>query len=308
MKKWLRSVEILHVRFCKIDGGFYKMVLMYCENIKEIYVEVTNTIDPEDKKHNWLLRIYPKLEHLSVYDIRISDEIITFFILNPNVRKFSTYSNVIWNNRDAFLNSKIRLDELNLRWTREIEVNFSQRFVDLLNQLHDQGFYKRLHISSRRPEIGSSIISFKALNSLHIKGFGLGLNCPQFTNLYELILEEYQFQGRIGVELETIAKRLLNLNRLFISICRNIDDIMPFARWSIMLTQLKVLYSKDVVDGLNLKRLNEERSRLVEPSELIIYVCDKIFLKTKWTTKNGDTNLKHIKMRRYDSYKFPPHQ
>ncbi|XP_055306450.1 uncharacterized protein LOC129570761 [Sitodiplosis mosellana] len=58
---------------------------------------------------------------------------------------------------------------------------------------------------------------------------------------------------------------------------------------------------------LNLVALNKERGKLPNARKVTIYVRDDVFLATKWATKNGDTHLKYIEMKRSDSYEWNHH-
>lgn len=51
-------------------------------------------------------------------------------------------------------------------------------------------------------------------------------------------------------------------------------------------------------DQLNLVELNTERAKVTGAKKLIIFISEKIFLETKWTTPNGDINLSYIQLKR----------
>lgn len=313
----LARLEILHIADTQFSCDSYETVLNLCVNLKEISVMCFCKTDPTDK-HNWLLRKYPKMEYLEFIGGKMCqiNELNDFFTQNSNVRTFSTNQQVIWANRNIFLNSQINLDVLDVLYENDYifmelaadACNRSKRNVDLLNKLHEQGFYKRLHLTvhPRNMNVRPLLGLFNGLEALRIgryyKNFDFDLT--QLTNLKELALD---VTTRLTfADFENWANSLVRLERLFILRSHFIDAIIPFVRRSPSLKKLKILCAetKDNNVVLNLKKLNEERAKLPGAQKVTIYVRDYIFLKTKWTTENGDMNLKFIEMKRSDSYRW----
>ncbi|XP_031621929.1 uncharacterized protein LOC116339978 [Contarinia nasturtii] len=164
----LPQLEILRYTCCRVDGDLYDLMLKYCKNLREIYVQnstVGNRINGEIK---WLLQEYPKLEclELSPSDSSRIEELRTFFVRNPNVQRFSTSVDFLWNNGDIFLNSNTKLDILELKDKESMQSSsYRKQTLDLLNRLHEQGFYKRLYIYiyEFNEELSNSLASVKGL-------------------------------------------------------------------------------------------------------------------------------------------------
>lgn len=68
-------------------------------------------------KFLWLFGRYPKLEYfLFISDMKYEfDGFSRFSVENPNIRTFATSEMFLWKNRDQFLNSKVKLDILEIR-------------------------------------------------------------------------------------------------------------------------------------------------------------------------------------------------
>lgn len=307
----LPQLEIIHIKECLVDGDFYDLILKYCSNLKGIYFEYSDVSSCINSKFNWLLQEYPMLEHLYLAPPQSGQvgEIHEFFVRNPNVQTFSTDTRFLWDNGSIFLNSNIKLDILELKQGKfkDLEQCSSDRkrmwktILEFLNQLHEQGFYKRLHIFGMLQGLSTKLALIKGLELLCISHFVKEYNLGQLTNLRELMVRA----GSDYVEdMENLANNLTKLDRLCIY-SENIDVVMPFIRRSLKLNKLKFCLCDSVVP-LNLAMLNEERAKLFGARKITIYVCDNVFLATKWRTRNGDTNLSFIELRRKSSIKWSP--
>ncbi|XP_031634227.1 uncharacterized protein LOC116347672 [Contarinia nasturtii] len=302
IKELLPQLEIVQLRKCLVCDDLYELMLKHCTNLKKI--ECYRLVDS-----NHLLHEYPKLEHFKLIPnhMRRIAELREFFVRNPNVQKFTTTSRLLWENRDIFLNSNITLEllELNEECSDRLDgFEHSKEISNLLNQLYEQGFYKRLYLYVYYVDVdfSNSLISLKGLELLRIRWFNESYNLPQLTNLKELTI----LSGSNATEMEILANHLVKLERLYIERA-NIDDIMPFIRRSSKLNKIKMFpRTKDSFNSgvLNLTMLNEERAKLAGARKIIIYTSDNIFLATKWATYNGDTNLRLIEIRRADSYEW----
>ncbi|XP_031633806.1 uncharacterized protein LOC116347373 [Contarinia nasturtii] len=310
-KQLLPQLEIVQHRGCTLHGDFYDLILKYCKNLREIYIQNSAAGNRINGKLNWLLQEYPKLERFELMprDSYQFEELRNFFVRNPNVQRFSTTAGFLWKNGDIFLNSNAKLDILELKgfyfstWFSSVGNQTSKISLELLNQLHEQGFYKRLYIYvDVVDEFDSTLFaSLKGLELLCIRWFDESYNLAQLTNLRELII----LDRSKAKDMEILANGLIKLERLYIDLA-SFDDIMPFIRRSPKLNKIKFLpRNKGVI--LNLTLLNIERAKLVGARKIIIYTRDDVFLATKWTTRNGDTNLSFIEMIRSDSLEWNHH-
>ncbi|XP_031639055.1 uncharacterized protein LOC116351136 [Contarinia nasturtii] len=305
-KQLLPQLEIVQHRECSMNGDFYDLILKHCKNLREIRVVDWDTGNRRNGKFNWLLQEYPKLEllELSTSDSYQFKELRKFFVRNQNVQIFSTTSIMLWQNGDVLLDSNAKLDILqvtkfdNYKWTSSYRKHTFETSLELLIRLHERGFYKRLYIyiSIAHEEEITSFISLKGLEFLCVVYFDKSL--AQLTNLRILIM----CGCGSAEDMEILANGLTKLERLYIR-RGGIDDIMPFIRRSLKLNKIKFIPRYDGV-VLNLAMMNEERAKLSGARKIIIYTRDDVFLATKWTTTNGDTNLNFIEMRRWNSIKW----
>ena len=78
----------------------------------------------------------------------------------------------------------------------------------------------------------------------------------------------------------------------------------------LFVTQIKVLLKEERFlrkQIIPLSQMNREREKLFEARKVTIYVSEKSFTDTKWAIRNGNTNLKLIKMKRADSCEWNQH-
>lgn len=262
-------------------------------------------------KLNWLLHEYPKLECLNLSPIwKYSSEVLRieelreFFVCNPYLQRFATGMNIFLDNSDIFLSSNAKLDLLLICGSDRLFTTNSIRLLKLLNQLHEQGFYRRLYIHNGESYVepyNEFLASVKGLEILHFSTFQKSLNLVQLINLREIIVR-FGSLDMDEKDLEILANSLTSLNRLWINGYdrhMNIDVIRPFIRRSLNLNKIKFVHHN--LKNLNLAMLNEERANLVGAQKITLYVRSDVFLYTKWTTRNGDTNMSFIEVRRSDS-------
>lgn len=304
-KELLPKMECIRIRNSWIKCDFYENYLKLCTNLKRLslrsYIE-----RPTQTCGLWLQQSYPKLEHLEMIPFFSStvNLLNAFFQRNTNIRSFAARLRDIWINIDEFINSTIKLDTLEIKDIRDSEQLTMEVICKMLNQLHERGFYKKLHFHVNDVNQAYSVHfgALKNLEMLCIKNFTHSYNLIGLTNLKELAI----LNGAKTNDMEILANHLNALERLYIKNA-TFNDILPFIRRSMNLKKIKVLPKGEAhFNGgiLNLMMLNDERTKLFEAKKVTIYVPDNIFLKTKWTTKNGDIDLKFVEMRRIDSIEW----
>lgn len=293
----LETVEILRdLNEPQFDGDLFELLLKHCVNLKNFHFRCKYGFHID--KDDWLLHQYPKLEHFEFMCLNSKgqvDKLRECLILNSNILKFRTNSDFLLSHRDIFLKCKLQLDVL------EIYLRGNKCF-ELLNQLYEIGFYKRLYIFCADDDkncISLVPLSPLGFETLYIPYDDDSYNLTKLTHLKELSLTaKPDFE-----EMQILANSLVNLERLYLAYCDNVDNILPFIRHSQKMKKIKFIsHNCDVV--LDLIMLNEERAKLTGAQKIIIYVSDYAFLATKWATKNGDTDLKFIEMRQSNSYKW----
>lgn len=297
IRQILDQLEILQIRQCTLDGNFYDCFLKFCRNLKRIYIQDDLGYILDENRNPWLLREYPKLEHLQLiprYSFKIN-ELNRFFELNPRIQSFSTSSRCLWENRHELLKSNVKLDKLEI----QILDNFHRHLINmqssvrLLNEFFERGFYRRLYLYVKRvdKQCSEQVITLRALEMLSIRQFSESHSLGHLSNLKEL-----EIMNSVNLkDLETLALGLKNLEVLTLSNTATVNDILPFIRYSVKLYRIQANFDEG---SLNLCKLNEERKRLATARKIILYVSDNVFLETKWTTMRGEINLDFIEMRR----------
>lgn len=307
------KIEYIQINQCTLQGDLYETLLKFCVNLKKINLhDDLGCISPKEN-NAWLLRRYPLLEHVHLIPRQAFkiDELKTFFKNHPNIRSFSTSSNFLWENRHELFDSNVKFDTLEIEiWNKYFYFRASDCTPDtislksicsLLNELHKNGFYKRLHFYLKHidQECCDELLSLRGLVKLKIKHLNGIYSLPRLTGLKSLdLLRDVNTRS-----IDELAIGLANLEDLYI---KNIscDDILPFIQHSL---KLRRIYA-DINNGsLNLLKLNNERAKLRGAHKVTIFVNDNIFLTTKWSTQNGDINLNFIEMKRMGSHYNKPH-
>lgn len=290
------KIESLQIRQCSVDGDLYQVLLKFCTNLKKLYIQDDYGRILNGITNKWLLQVYPSLElfQFTPRTLFRIEELNTFLAINSSICTFSTTSHCLLNHAAEFLASKTQLDTLEiLDGYYGPPVNM-QTLCTLLNQLHERGFYKQLHLCvvESNQECGEQFASLKALESISVNQFSDKCRLDRLCNLKMLTISN----NVNASDMETLAKNLVNLKSL--SIGATIDDILPFFRWSVNLRKVHLH-----LDGhfLDVAKLSGERAKLENARKIMVYVSDYVFLETKWTTKNGDTDLKWVEMKRSTS-------
>lgn len=120
-----------------------------------------------------------------------------------------------------------------------------QSMCELINQLYEQGFFSKIYtyyVQKVDEELNTQVVKLNGLEKLCIKYF-YG-NLPPLTDLKELAILDYYYDMDAvgGIQIETFANDLFNLQRLYMHNARCIDDIMPFIRRSRKLNKIKIFF------------------------------------------------------------------
>lgn len=119
-----------------------------------------------------------------------------FFELNPQLGSFCTSSQCLWINRNELMQINIKLDELEIKhfypdhYYRFPGIPcYMKDICDILNQLYDRGFYKKLHffILELDETINQQFSSLKGLEKLTISNL-TQTNFIELINLKELAI------------------------------------------------------------------------------------------------------------------------
>lgn len=308
LKKIWPKIETMHIKNCWIRGNLYENILVHCTNLKCLYVQQTTSRYFLRLERNvcvpWLHRKYPRLEHLEVIPSPLVKDLNMFFRNNPHVRSLSTNTPSIWYNRVGLLKSNIQLDLLEIKDALGFRP-ISKTFCNLLIQLHQRGLFKRLNFYTYNIDntTGMHLATLPVLEKLCLRD--KSFTSTGLTNLRELAI----LDGANSNDMEFFANNLVCLQRVYIGNA-TIDDVLPFICKAPKVTKIKVIpKDKTHFNGgiLKLLTLNKERAKLLGAIKITIYIPDDAFLRTKWATYNGDTNLKFIEIARLDSYEWNQH-
>lgn len=317
MKAILRNLEFLRLDSPEeFEGSFNEMIHNFCPNLKRL--SLNSEVDDDEPDligidDNWLLQNYPTLEHfeLEAKNGYCIDNMATFFVLNPNIRYFSTTADYLWKNRNSFLKANIAFEDLTIKFWYNPTLDLME-FSHLLNELHRRNFFKRLKIyyeETFHKTVIEAVASSKALAKLYITNFNeislSDVNDSALENIEELCVcvdELHDISSFVSVacNLENL-KRIQLWNATF-------DHILSLASQAAKLRKINVKFKTHPDNGLlfarnknaiNLFKLNEEREKLARARKLIVYVVEDYYLRTKWAVRETDFNL--IRLKRIDS-------
>lgn len=307
--KILPNIEVLELTHGTVDQDLYDILLKYCRNVRCIRIHWTVV----NHKCKWLQKKYDKLEHLE-FCVNAGDLIFPFseyFERNPNTRSFACTALTLWSNKKALLECTAKLDTLELKcWDFHGWFDNEAILVDVLYQLHTNGFYERLNLS----DLGN--LYYKGNNRWRLMPFLKTLCidsiCCSSIEPFSTHLVEYVETGDFPYfwndkmpsgksKNETLVENLINVERLYVY--RETFDILLFIKRLRNLKKLK-LFKFGSAETLQLDMLNTEREKLAGAQKVTIYVPDAVYLATKWATANGNTHFSLIEMKRSKSYEW----
>lgn len=307
IKPLLSKIEAIAFNRETVQGEFYMSYLQFCPSLQHLSVlSMVNYFNNDaiiGTNNEWLLRSYPALEHLEMhlYGMDNIPELGEFFKQNPNLQTLLVSENVFLANIHAMLNAKIKLQVLIVTIYKGDE----ETIFRYLSQLHDQGFYQRLHprmfytFDQQRIDKVCSLNVEKLYFSYSMES--AKVNLDSLTNLKELYLTSYEKEfDPFPIDSESTAKSLVNLERIYIYFTSG-KMIEPFIRHSKKLKAIKIFWlkRKKIIDVCS---LNKERELLLGARKVTIYLSHKNYLATKWRSKTIDTKM--IEVKRAESYEW----
>lgn len=311
IKDILKGVEVLEINECIISGECYASFLKYCPNVKSLSVSRSTKFRDSDTVvgtgNDWLLRKYPSIEHFEMtelYELQLI-ELKTFFEQNSNVQTFSTDAKSLWVNGELFRTANVKLDIFVISIVLSKIVDSNKRLISikdsiykLLVELHERGFYQRLHLYVYFAE-QKDVDLLLTLNGIEMfNGDKIRVGRPlvnvkaSCVCLYDEILN-----------IEGLPNSLLNLERIYLSEVTS-DRLLPLIRHSAKLKVIKISQLKDkpFFGKLDLVAMNREREKLFGANKVRIYVREDVFLATKWTKQS--VNFSHIELKRFEGYEW----
>lgn len=295
IKDILPQLEKLYISTYKFVGDFNELILKQCTNLKYLAIAQIKSDPIIGDDNAWLLLQYPTIKHILLDDNDIdgtgmavaSPQLRTFFELNTNIQRFSTTFHLLRVNANTFLNSKIKLKNLDVEGDGFLEHDGMAAICNLLNQLYDQGFYERLYMSVSYidEQIQLDRIGLvRGMEKLHLSGSatteGKQSILPSMPNLKEL---GFKFDYE-NFNFDSVASSLIDVERVYFN-CTKTDAIVSFMRFAPNLKEIKVdsfkiggHFKNDYID---LFALNRERESLAEAKKITMYVNEGVYLSTK---------------------------
>lgn len=302
-----KQIERFQIGTWEFHGDFYETILKYCENLKDLSICHIMNDTVIGKNNKWLHRQYKSIEHISLDDSDVGGpgpvgweipELKIFFQKNPNIRSFSTSFNFLWENRHCWLDTNIKIDVLKVQGDCFLQSGMD-RICKLLNQLFEQGFFKRIHMKATyiyNQEDMNAILSLKGMEKIYLACVEIKTTLPSLPYLRELGI---CYDGNFD-DFETIAKNLLRVDCVYFSHARS-DTLIPFIKYAALVQKIKIDHLDEGTffeNGIiNLVELNEIRKTLTYACPIKIYVSEKIFLATKWAL---NTEMDFVRLKRIE--------
>lgn len=232
--------------------------------------------------------------------IQSMNQLISFLEKHSKVQCFSTGLSSLWNKQNGFLESNIQLDWFEVCFHSD-DLPILKMVSTLFNQLFERKFYKRLSLNMEHlemygvPTLYDDVVlhTIKGLEKLRVDAFNQN---PHYSSHLFNVKELKISYCNSYSDAEIIAKNLVNLKHLNFGVA-TYEKILPFIQQSTKLCTIKFM-QWPYVDDFRLVTLNKEREKLSGAHKVTIYILEPGFLKTKWTTQHGDTNLKMIELKR----------
>lgn len=278
------GIESVRLSFCDINGNSVSEFLASCPKLK--YLRICRPkFNPPASETNLFQCTYPMLEHFSYSGHR--DQLMPFLKRNPSIKYLTIDENFL----ELDL-SGIQLDYLCLVRSSS---HPSNGMIERLKELHKNGVFKKirllLNIDAADAELVlNEMVSFGAPEILATHRGSLR-SMSRLVQLKELHL--WNIEDRNSDILETIARNLINLERLLI--IGTVEHLEPFVRHSKSLKFILFDYMDE--SDLDLTKLNRVRqmSGMQQTIQIGVFNVEK-YLATKWRADNWGCNL--VKIRR----------
>lgn len=281
----LRKLEVVEIYFCKFDRVNFGALVESCVNLKRVAFA---GVPP----FTWPVHQHPTLQHLGFYNnnaLGNGDELKIFLEHSPNIRSIQMVSSLLWAKRDSLLNANVELDELAI-----IILNTSDTaaVIGLLNDLHQRGFYKRLHLRTYTVPSPDQLLALHGLITLYIP-YEKIIGYPVLANIKELGIVVPRNAPPID-DMNAWVSYFINIEHLAI-VRPNFNDILLFIGRSMKLRSIEIWHFQGNV--LDVSALKKERKKLEGARKVTIYVDEDVYLATKWASSQTTFDLIEIKRK-----------
>lgn len=204
-----------------------------------------------------------------------------FLETNTKLKQFDTNRRVLWVNRDLLIDTNIQLDLFTIHFNRSTNSRQCVQIFDLLNKLYVHGFYKMLCLLFKSGKINNGVD--------HLSNTLAAIPALQqvYTNLNTIFalsrlmnINELRLCDLYGMDVELVARSLVNLERWSI-IFANFNEFLPFIHYSrgLRTIRIKNWFNYDASD---LFAANEERKKLTNPHQILLYLPEWIYTCQKF--------------------------
>lgn len=310
----LDNIEVLTIKYCRMDQSLYELILRYCPKLKRLNINMDITSKKSRPANDWLLEKYPNLEHLQLFMNRCANlnDLNTFFKHNPNVRNFSCNTYVI--SSFSIHQPEFKLDTLEVKRIPRCEHLWKQ-----LKKLHDQCFYKRLHICTEdnlELNKAAAIIGMSIIQEISIDDWDADEPTSTFTHLThfsetnqlsmdQLLVERFGIRIRSNrsfcLDPADYYKNCLNIEYLYLEKTSRTHIMTLIQNLKNLKILILVMKTVRVPLILNLNKLNAEREKLDGAKKVTIYVPNEDYTATKWASKGGRTDFGLVAVKRVES-------
>lgn len=296
LEELLRNVEIIEFEECSFAADFYDCFLKYCHNLKQLVLKSFAECTHNGVKNRWLMKKYPKLQHLNwSFEEPPPDELTAFFYRNPNVRSFAASKHPLEITK-LISTAGLKFDELCLDIGFGVDLNMKQIYASI-EMLHQQGQFKKfqmipttsMFVAARFPKMDylEAIMANQVFEDV----------IAAMTSLKVLYLDAILFRA----EAEVLAQNLFNLEEIY-AYTDSVDAIVPFVYHSPKLRKIYVnkTFLPKSMQKIHLAKLSKERAKLKGACPLVIYLKEELFVSIKWAV--DDLKLGLIEIKRAESH------
>lgn len=288
---FLTKIEYVHISTWKADPNIYEVFLKYCTNLKLLLMENYQTIGCVNVNNEWLRHHYPLLEHVHIEDIPKDeiDEFATFFQLNRNIHALSVDFSSLYENA-------LHLAAAGIKFERLYIFMLNRDHTNLLTRLYDEGFYKRLNVADNFA-VNKELWNIPTIGTQTLHLHRLYFILPPLPNLKELrVVDPREFDEKYKYTKNTVERIYIGTN-IPVNMDRYKTTIEQLITFISNCPKLKYFMISHLVNEnpLDLISLDRERKKLAGACKTTIYVDEKVFIATKWTT--GITNYGLIELK-----------
>lgn len=299
MQNVLKNVETIQLTDCDFGRNIFPQLISTCPKLK--YLKIFQYTKAENV--SLFQHFCPTLERFDYLFGRYtgpqkrSDDLKAFLEKHTKLKHFEIDFGFFWLNRDMLSQANIKLDLLHLHVNKSFTITEFNEFMQFLKELYGRNFYKTLKLSldygfdfDDVEYLSKTIGTLPGLEKLMtvVNSF---IDFTYLANLKELQCDSFD-------DMEVLAKSLPKLEQLTLKFVYN-NEILPFVWHSknLKIIEIHNMSSSNEDQAFDLFKLNEERKKLANASEVVICVQEKDYLAIKCKSQTLGLNL--VKIARF---------